>query len=315
MDAELNILNKAIDKLADVFARRNWKYLDVPPGSPREKTFAWPGQTDEEIMICVHRGKNIRETFHRQDFFFFNFAYLGDYGALSYRFDNHITIKESECYVGQPYAGYALYSDNEEEIIIVGVLIQKETFFRTFLPVLSTDERLFRFFLGPQTNEFSDEYLHLKLDNDYSVRNLLNLMMIEYAGEGEHKQAVLRSMTLTLIMMLARQYKHASPQLDEGLPAKIVRYISEHIDTATLKTTAAHFGYHPNYLSGLLHKETGKTFAAILTQQKMDRAIALLKGTDLSVEEISAMLGYADASNFYKAFKNAFGMSPREFTV
>ena len=105
-------------------------------------------------MICVHNGPDIQEMFHRQDFFFFNFAYKGDYGALSYKYDNHITVHENECYIGQPHTGYALSAHSEENIIIVGILIQKETFFKTFLPVLSADAKLFHFFLNPQTNEY-----------------------------------------------------------------------------------------------------------------------------------------------------------------
>ena len=45
----------------------------------------------------------------------------------------------------------------------------------------------------------------------------------------------------------------------------------------------------------------------------MDRAVILLKGTDLSVEEIAAMLGYSDTSNFYKAFRDFYGKTPREY--
>ena len=78
------ILDTAIEKLGEQFAKRNWIYLDVPAGNPMEKSYAWPGQPEENIMICVHKGPDIQEMFHRQDFFFFNFAYSGDYGALSY---------------------------------------------------------------------------------------------------------------------------------------------------------------------------------------------------------------------------------------
>ena len=45
----------------------------------------------------------------------------------------------------------------------------------------------------------------------------------------------------------------------------------------------------------------------------MDRAKILLKSTDLSIEEIAAILGYSNSSNFYKAFKACFHMSPREY--
>ncbi len=45
----------------------------------------------------------------------------------------------------------------------------------------------------------------------------------------------------------------------------------------------------------------------------MDRAIARLKGTDLSVEEAAAMVGYGNASNFYRAFRARYHVSPREY--
>ena len=45
----------------------------------------------------------------------------------------------------------------------------------------------------------------------------------------------------------------------------------------------------------------------------MSRAVILMKNTTLSNEEIAAMLGYSDQSNFYKAFREFYGVSPREY--
>ena len=77
----------------------------------------------------------------------------------------------------------------------------------------------------------------------------------------------------------------------------------EHMDKVTLKDIAATFSYHPNYISTLMRREPGKSFSEILLELRMCRAIALLKGTTLSIEEISLMLEYSDSSNFHKAFK------------
>lgn len=307
-------LDAAIKKLGELFAKRSWSYLDVPAGSPMEKSYAWPGPLEENIMICVHKGPDIQEMFHRQDFFFFNFAYLGDYGALSYKYDNHITIHENECYIGQPFAGYAFSAHSEQDIVIIGVLIQKETFFRVFLPVLSSDTKLLHFFLDPQTNEYSQEFIHLRFDEPFFVRTLLEMMVMEYADPQEDTQAILQPMVLTLLMMVARQYKLSIPvPKDERLSDRIVRYMSEHSNAVTLKDIAKHFSYHPNYISTLLHQEIGKSFSEILLEQRMERAAFLLKGTNLSVEEIAAMLGYSNSSNFYKAFRKFYQCSPRNY--
>lgn len=309
----------AIDKLADIFDHIDWQYVEAPPGSNLEKTELWPGEPDEDVMICVYKGHYINQLFHRQDFFFFNFAYQGDYGALSYHFDNRIIVREGECYIGQPGAGYAPNGKSEQEIIIIGVLIQKEAFFKTFFHALSADRKMFRFFLNPQMDESSDEYIHLKFDDEYTIRCLLELMVIEYGNKTDDTQQILKPLVLSLFMQIARQYaasQHAENKdhdREETPCEKIVTYISEHYDTVTLSDVAAKFSYHPNYISYLLRKETGKKFSEILLEQRMERAVGLLSATELSVEEIAYMLGYSNTSNFYKAFRGYYHASPREY--
>lgn len=306
-------LAAALQKLGDIFARRDWHYLDVPPENSWARAWAWPGEENEDIMVCVHKGKSIFETFHQQDFFFLNYAYKGAYDAISYRFDNRITVHEGECYVGQPYTGYALNKDGDEEFIIIGVLMKKEMFYRSFLPVLSADAALFRFFLAPQSNQFADEFIHLRLEKSSPVRTLLEMMVIEYVDPQEDTQAILKSMVMALLMHIARQYRQANARPEEGrLSDKILRYMGEHTDAVTLKTISHRFSYHPNYISALLHRELGKTFSQLLLELRMERAVLLLRGTDLPIEDVAVMLGYSNSSNFYKAFREYYKCSPRE---
>ncbi len=307
------LLEESIIRLGKDFDEIEWKYLKIEPGSRREKTQLWPGRKDEDVMICVYKGKEMLELFHRQDFFFFNFAYQGDYSALSYLHNNRITIHENECYIGQPYAGYSINDSSEEEKIIVGVLIQTEAFFKTFFHVLSSDKHLFEFFLNPQIDEFSEEYIRLKFEDPFSVRNLLELMIVEYAHQKDDTQAILRPLTLALLMEVAREYKKSVLQETElTLAEQIVKYIGENFNHCSLQDIARHFSYHPNYLSGLLAKELGRTFSEILLEQRMERAVSLLKGTSLPNSEIAELLGYSNSSNFYKAFREYYHMSPRE---
>ena len=42
---------------------------------------------------------------------------------MSARFDNQITIQENECYIGQPYSGYALRGHGDTDIIIIGMRV------------------------------------------------------------------------------------------------------------------------------------------------------------------------------------------------
>lgn len=180
--------------------------------------------------------------------------------------------------------------------------------------MLSSNTRLFHFLLDPATNEFSDEFMHFKIEHDCNIRTLLEMMVIEYANKQEDTQAVLKSLTLSFLLQVARQFVQANQTTPcERLSEKIVQYMSEHFDSVTLKDIAKHFSYHPNYVSTLLHRELGRSFSEILLEQRMERAVILLKGTNLPIEEVALLLGYSNSSNFYKAFREYFKSSPREY--
>lgn len=94
---------------------------------------------------------------------------------------------------------------------------------------------------------------------------------------------------------------------------QVTAHLEYNADSATLKSTAAHFGYHPVYISRLLPEKTGKAFSQLLLESKMRKAHLLINHTDLSIEKIAAMLGYSNSSNFYKAFKHYYGTSLRRW--
>ena len=307
-------LDKSIEKLGDDFPNLNWDFQKHKVGSGKELVSQWLGEPEEDIMVCVFKGREIHEKFHRQDFFFINYAYTGDYGAQSYRFDNHVTIKENECYIGQPFSGYALYGASDEDIVIIGVLIKKEIFYRNFLQTISSDQRLLHFFIDPKVDSFSDEFIHIDSFKDNSVRTLIELMAVEYANKKADTQEILKPMTLALIMMLSRELKASKKESREsGNTDQMISFIDGHLDHVTLSMIASEFGYHPAYVSALLSEKKGKTFSEILLSLRMERAVLLLKNTDLSIEEITPMIGYSDKSNFHKVFREFYGKTPRQF--
>ncbi|WP_320123006.1 AraC family transcriptional regulator [uncultured Sphaerochaeta sp.] len=307
-------LDTAIVKLQEEYSNLDWTYYDYPVGSIHEKMYKWPGNPNEEILICVHKSNGKQELFHRHDFFYFNFTYKGQYDSISYKYDNHITIHTGELYAGQPFAGHALSVHNNQETIIIGVLIQRDVFFRSFLPMLSANSKLFHFFLDPSTKSFSDEFIHFKVEDDTNLRILLEMMIKEYAEKHEDTQNILKPLVLSFLMQVIRQYEKSNQtQVPERLSDQIVKYIGEHFEAVTLKDISKKFSYHPNYISNLLSKDIGKSFSQILLEQRMERAIILLKGSTLSIEDISFMIGYGTSSNFYKAFKTFYNQTPRKY--
>ena len=309
-------IDLAIKKLGMEFASLDLTFHRMKDGKPGDVTSYWPGSEDEDVLVCVFNGKEIHEPFHRQDFFFINYAYKNSYQALSEKYNNLIVIGEDECYIGQPYSGYALRADSKVDVTIIGVLIRKDSFFREYLPTIYTDSDLFKFFINPQKNKFSDEYIHLPVAREHAIRMILEMMVVEYADRKEDTQRILKSMLQTLLLEIARRYRiEKAGTSPRSVTEQILDYMGDHSDVVTLKDIAAHFHYHPNYISALLHRETGRKFSEILLEKRMERAVLLMKNTPLSIEEIAAMLGYSNHSNFYKAFKEYYGVTPREFNL
>ena len=311
-------LNNAFDKLAEEFNVIEWDRREetgakwIVDGAKSSLIQMWPGKSDEEIMICVFKGKDIHEPFHRQDFFFLNFAYKGSYGALSEKSDNQIRLLENECYIGRPNANYAINGESDAEIIIIGVLIQRESFIKNYLSLLASDSEILRFFLAPEQKNAGTEYLRLHFDKNDLVRSLLEWMVLKYAKKDADTQRILRPLTVALLLEISTKLKQMSADASDTLAAKILRYFEQHYDNATLGGMAAEFSYHPNYLSAMIKKETGKNFSQLLLEQRMTRAQILIENSPLTISDIAAMLGYTNTSNFHKAYREYYGHSPRQ---
>lgn len=307
------LLNQSINKLSNDWNKLNWDFKDYKIGSKMDKISQWQGDSNEDIIVVVFKGKEISEPFHRQDFFFIDYAYHNSYDALSSDFDNLITINEDDCYIGQPFSGYALRGYNkDDEIIMIGIHIKRETFFKEYFPALATNNKMFHFFLEPQKDEFSEEFIHLNLKDNPNIRKLLEIMVIEYANKTNDTQNILKPLLLSLFLQISRNYNLERNEDTASLKDKIVDYIKSHSNSVTLDEVSSVFAYHPNYISSMLRKEYGMSFSEIILKDRMEKAKLLLKSSDFTNEQIAEMLGYSNTSNYYKAFKKYYGTTPRK---
>ena len=80
----------------------------------------------------------------------------------------------------------------------------------------------------------------------------------------------------------------------------------------TLKVIANQFSVSVSTVTQLFQKKSETTFHNFVTLRRMERARSLiLQG--LPLESVGRAIGYRDHSTFYRAFRQTFGISPREF--
>ena len=81
----------------------------------------------------------------------------------------------------------------------------------------------------------------------------------------------------------------------------------------SLKAIAEKLNVNASYLSTLFHKEYGSTLTEFVNIQRIERAIALLRMTSKSVQEIATDCGIHDTNYFIKLFKKHTGITPHRF--
>jgi AraC-like DNA-binding protein len=69
----------------------------------------------------------------------------------------------------------------------------------------------------------------------------------------------------------------------------------------------------PKYLSKIIRTNTGKSANSWIDEYVILEAKALLKSTNLTVQQISDELNFVDQSIFGKYFKRREGVSPKEY--
>ena len=98
------------------------------------------------------------------------------------------------------------------------------------------------------------------------------------------------------------------------LVREVLDYVNLHVtEGMMLDSIAKKFFVSPNYLSALIHKETGITYRQHVLNAKMKVAKQMLDDTRMSVEDIAYAINYENYISFYNVFKKIEGMSPTEY--
>lgn len=80
----------------------------------------------------------------------------------------------------------------------------------------------------------------------------------------------------------------------------------------TLETVAGITGLSTNYFLAYFKQKAGISFQKYLTQIRIEKAMKLLKESNLSSEAISAEVGYENPNYFIRVFKKETGMTVSE---
>lgn len=139
----------------------------------------------------------------------------------------------------------------------------------------------------------------------------------ETATRQEGFEACISSIAIQLFIHLTRACRHSKaiePLTEKKeLLDELIAYIENHLsEKITLKSAAAHFYISERAISRLFGEKMDISFYRYVTQRRLIAAKTLIISGE-QLEQIGEQVGFADYSTFYRAFKQAFSISPRQF--
>lgn len=98
------------------------------------------------------------------------------------------------------------------------------------------------------------------------------------------------------------------------LLSKAVSFIrTNYMHKITLDDVAEHIYLSPSYLSRIFKEEMKTSFNSYLNSVRIEKSKILLLSEQLSIVEISELVGFFDQSYFNKVFKKTTGTTPKKF--
>jgi|GEM_PF-329948 two-component system response regulator YesN len=108
-------------------------------------------------------------------------------------------------------------------------------------------------------------------------------------------------------------YDHYASGGDRAVEVAL-QYIRAHYNTElTLEKVASIVYLNPVYFSQLFKQKTGQGFKDYVTHLRLERAMELLRDSELKVGEISERVGYPDVRHFSQIFRKKVGLTPSEY--
>lgn len=152
-------------------------------------------------------------------------------------------------------------------------------------------------------------------DSDGTVGRLIRQMEWEYNAHHTGCMEMLRCyLTQVLVCAIRASEEAERTRIRHDATTAVVTYLQQHYaQPLSLEQLSRNFGYTPQYLSSLFHKDTGMTIRVFLQRLRVEEACRLMGNRAFSLSQIAQAVGYSDLKHFSKVFRRHKGISPREY--
>ena len=244
---------------------------------------------------------------------FFELVYIIGGTATHWMEQTSAPLRAGDYFIMDPGSKHC-YRDTRE-LELVNCLFLPEYIDRALgdCPSLSSllSNRVMRFGV-PVDVKTADRIFH---DTDGTVGRLIRQMEQEYdAGKSGYMELLRCDLTHVLVCAVRASEEQESARVQHSATTAIADYLRQnYAQPQSLTGISQRFGYTPQYLSSLFHRDTGMTIQTFLQRLRIEEACRLMGESGRTLTELAQAVGYTDAKHFSKIFRQHKGMSPREY--
>ncbi|WP_342041618.1 AraC family transcriptional regulator [Bacillus sp. OTU2372] len=165
----------------------------------------------------------------------------------------------------------------------------------------------------------ANNYLYFPFEEHSKVVSMMEQIMCEYYDKDIFTSEMIDAYLFILFTELIRHSNNSNNTKKDEIKQKdaivleFLKYIDDHFKDCSLTEMADHYKYHPNYISAVLKKATGKSFKDLLQIQRLNKAALYLSNSDLPIPDIAEEVGYSSVSFFYKKFNEVYMQTPKDY--
>ena len=163
---------------------------------------------------------------------------------------------------------------------------------------LSPDHPVYHASYKDLRENMKDEMLYIAEHHDASPFHLMGhlYLFIDYLSRSSSSQMTTSGRVIDFYIKEALNYIEQNFQND-----------------ISIENIASFCGLNRTYFGRIFKETVGKSPQQFLLSYRMAKAAELLKLTQLSISDIGNAVGYPNQLHFSRAFKNVYGVSPREW--
>lgn len=272
---------------------------------------------NENLTISKHH-RFIDIPYHKHNFIELCYVYSGS--CTQTINDSEIILKTGDLFMLDTNVIHSIKKANECDIFI-NFLMRKEYFDSALLSRLSSNDLISNFLVHAiyESKKYNN-YIVFRSNNNNKLRSLILDLMCSYYNNSLCFNEVINCYMILIFAELLNIHLNQNDNmyiLDRKNPDKnitdILKYIETNYKTVSLASLSKEFNFHPNYLSSLIKKLTGKSFKTMVNEQKLKNSALLLENTSMTIENIAFEIGYSNLNFFYRKFKDEFGTTPQKY--